>query len=119
MLEKQTASFITAFAGLPGQPEMGFNPIVDQALYLRNNSKFLQLLKDEPGLLLSRLSEIQDVNLLSEELYLSLLSRRPNKDEIEEVIKMLANAKAPVLRLETLQALMWGLLLSAEFRLNH
>ena len=119
VLEKQTASFITAFAGLPGQPEMGFNPIVDQALYLRNNSKFLQLLKDEPGLLLSRLSEIQDVNLLSEELYLSLLSRRPNKDEIEEVIKMLANAKVPAIRLETLQALMWGLLLSAEFRLNH
>ena len=32
---------ITAFAGLPGQAEGDFQPIVDQALYLRNSTKLL------------------------------------------------------------------------------
>lgn len=118
-LEKQSTSLISAFSGLPGQPEMGFQPVVDQALYLRNSPKFLALLKDEPGLLIDRLLAFKDADLISEELYLALFSRRPYQDEIVMVSKTLKNSNKPEFRREVLQALIWGLLLSAEFRFNH
>lgn len=118
-LERQTASLVAAFAGLPGQPEAGFQPVVDQALYLRNSAKLLPLLQAEPGTLLARLQGMSDAALLAEELYLSVLSRRPTSDEAADVQQLLTSAAAPAERGEALQALVWGLLLSAEFRLIH
>ncbi|MCC6508025.1 MAG: DUF1549 domain-containing protein [Pirellulaceae bacterium] len=118
-LERQTVSLITAFAGLPGQSEAEFQPIVDQALYMRNSTKLLPLLQDEPGTRLARLGAITEVERLVEQLYLSVLSRRPTVEEANEVQQVLSLAKTSAERREPLQGLMWGLLLSAEFRLNH
>ena len=42
-LERQTQSLAMVFAGLPGQPDGEFQPIVDQALYLLNNPTILPL----------------------------------------------------------------------------
>jgi hypothetical protein len=118
-LERQTATLINAFAGLPGQVEGDFQPIVDQALYMRNSKALLPLLQAEPGTTLARLEAIAAVEALTEELYLSVLSRTPTSDETIEVKQLLAKAKSTDERRESLQALVWGLLLSAEFRLNH
>lgn len=118
-LERQTVSLMTAFAGLPGQSEAEFQPVVDQALFLRNNTKWIALLQDEPGTLLSRLATLTDSELLAEELYLSVLSRRPHADETNEVQQLMAPLSTPAERRDALQALLWGLLQSAEFRLNH
>ncbi len=118
-LERQSAALITAFAGLPGQAEAEFQPVVDQALFLRNSTRLLPLLQDEPGTTLSKLATITEVEPIADELYLTVLSRRPTTDEINAVQQLLATTKTPAERREPLQALMWGLLLSAEFRLNH
>lgn len=118
-LERQSATLITAFAGLPGQAEADFQPIVDQALYLRNSSKLLPLLQDEPGTTSARLAAFKELDLLAEELYLSVLSRRPTTEEASEVRQLLTEANASAERRESLQALLWGLVSSAEFRLNH
>ena len=118
-LERQTANLISAFAGLPGQSEGDFQPIVDQALYMRNSKALLPLLQAEPDTTLARLEAMTAVEPLAEELYLSVLSRKPTSDEAIEVKQLLAKAKTSDERRESLQALMWGLLLSAEFRLNH
>ena len=118
-LERQTGSLIAAFAGLPGQPEADFQPVVDQALYLRNSTKLLPLLQADPGTLLARLNSLTDAAPVAEGLYLSVLSRKPTADEAAEVGRLLEAAKTPADRGEALQALLWGLLLSAEFRLNH
>lgn len=118
-LERQSAPLIAAFAGLPGQAEGGFQPVVDQALFLRNSTKLLPLLQEEPGTLLARLGANGEAGSVAEELYLSVLSRRPTPEEAAEVGQLLAGAGTPAERKEVLQALMWGLLLSAEFRLNH
>ena len=118
-LERQTVSLIAAFAGLPGQPEAGFQPVVDQALYLRNSTKFLPILQDDPGTLLARLQQLSDDQSVADELYLSVLSRQPTEDEVVEVRQLLATAKDPAERRSALQALLWGLLMSSEFRLNH
>jgi hypothetical protein len=117
-LERQSASLLETFAGLSGNTDGSFQPTVDQALYLRNSVKLLPLLKDEPGTLLARLIEMTDAPAVAEELYLAVLARKPTTDEVALVAELIAD-KAPAERREPLQALQWGLLLSAEFRLNH
>lgn len=118
-LEKQTAVLVTAFAGLPGQAEGPFQPIVDQALYLLNSPQLISLTADVPGTRLARLAKIEQAELLAEDLYLGLFARRPTDDETSEVRLVLASTDTPTQRREALQTLLRGLLLSAEFRLNH
>ncbi|NQV25060.1 MAG: DUF1549 domain-containing protein [Rhodopirellula sp.] len=118
-LERQTRTLIPVFAGMPGQPDGDFQPIVDQALHLLNSPTMLPLLRDEPGTLLKRLTAISETESLAEELYLSILSRRPSADETAQVRELLESTKTPAERRESLTALIWGLLLSSEFRLNH
>ncbi len=118
-LERPSAALLTAFAGLPGQPEEGFQPTVDQALHLLNSEKLLPLLKADPGTLLHRLSSMEQPEPLVRELYLSVLSRRPDAEELSEAGQQIAAAGSPEGRNVVVKSLMWGLLLSAEFRLNH
>ena len=118
-LERQTRPLITVFAGLPGQPDGDFQPVVDQALHLLNSPAMLPLLRDELSNLLKRLTAISEIEPLAEELYLSVLSRRPNADETAQVRELMESKKSPEERREPLTALIWGLLLSSEFRLNH
>ncbi len=118
-LERQTRPLITVFAGLPGQPDGDFQPVVDQALHLLNSPAMLPLLRDELSNLLKRLTAISEIEPLAEELYLSVLSRRPNADETAQVRELMESKKSPEERREPLTALIWGLLLSSEFRSNH
>lgn len=53
-LERQTRTLTTVFAGLPGQTEGDFQPVVDQALHLLNSPTMLPLLQDQPSTLLAR-----------------------------------------------------------------
>jgi len=118
-LERQTRVLTAAFVGLPGQVEGDFQPVVDQALHLLNSPSMLPLLQDQSSTLLKRLSEITEVERLADELYLSVLSRRPDADEVAEVRQLIASNKTPAERRESTLVLVWGLLLSSEFRLNH
>lgn len=118
-LERQTQALISVFAGLPGQPDGDFQPVVDQALHLLNSPTMLPLLRDEPSTLLKRLTAISETEPMAEELYLSVLSRRPRTEEVAQVRELIDPIKTPIERREPLTALIWGLLLSSEFRLNH
>ncbi|QDU92349.1 DUF1549 domain-containing protein [Lignipirellula cremea] len=117
-LERQVKPLVAVFAGLPGQPDGDFQPVVDQALYLLNSPAMLPLLRDPPSTLLPRLTAIAEPEPLAEELYLSVLSRRPTAEEIAEV-RRLVEPLASSERRQPLLGLIWGLLLSSEFRLNH
>lgn len=117
-LERQSQPLLLAFATLPGNVEGDFQPIVDQALFLRNSGKLLPLLQDDPGTLVGRLKELTTATEVADELYVSVLTRRPSDDEAQQVTELLAN-RSPDERRAALLALQWGLLLSAEFRLNH
>ena len=114
-LERTSTPLMAVFSGLPGQPESGFQPTVDQALHLLNSAKTLPLLEPGPGTLLERLSTMDDAARVSEELYLAVLSRRPTAEESAEVAPLLSGGT----KAESLTALLRGLLLSAEFRFNH
>ncbi len=118
-LERQARTLITVFAGLPGQADGEFQPVVDQALYLLNNPTMLPLIQGAPSTLLNRLVEITEWKPLAEELYLSVLSRRPSVEEAEAAGERIRSAGTPDKRREAITALIWGLLLTSEFRLNH
>jgi hypothetical protein len=55
---------------------------------------------------------------LAEELYLSVLTRRPTDDEVGELADYLKE-RGKKQRTEAIQEVTWALLTSAEFRFNH
>lgn len=118
-LEKQTSALIAALTPLPGTDDSKIDPVVDHALFLLNNPKLVELIKPATGTAFDRWSAFADPAALAEDLYLSLFNRRPVADESAEVAKLVASAKTPKDRAAALQPLVWGLLLSAEFRFNH
>ena len=67
---------------------------------------------------MDRLVKLKNDAQLTDELFLSILTRLPSPEERAEVIKMLQNTP-PAQRQNTLSELAWSLLTSVEFRFNH
>ena len=109
--------FLKAFANPPMEPEGEFAPSLRAALFLMNDADLLKLLDSQPENLLTRLKALDSPEAVADELYVSILSRRPVSDEITEVTEQL---KAAGGRKETvLRQIAWALLASSEFCLNH
>ena len=70
----------------------------------------------KPGNLVDRLAKLDNVDALSDELYLSILSRYPAKEEREWIGEHLKSYDdvAPACA-----DLVWALLTSTEFRFNY
>lgn len=112
------APFVRAYGGLRGQPEgQTFQATSDQALFLANGALVRGWLAPRPGNLTDRLQKLSGVGALADELYLSVLTRRPGEDEIKVVSEYLSGREKD--RGAALQELVWALLASAEFRFNH
>lgn len=110
--------FINTFGSQPGQPEgKEFEATLDQTLFLSNGDLVRGWLAPRSGNLVDRLLPLQDVNVLADELYLSVLTRHPADVEKKEVADYLKNRTQD--RAAALQELAWALLASAEFRFNH
>jgi hypothetical protein len=110
------APLVVAFAGQPGTAQE-FEPTLDQALFLANGPLLRGWLAPRPGNLADRLGKLADTNTLAEEMYLSVLTRRPSDEEKQELADYL---KAPGrARAVALQEYLWALLTSVEFRFNH
>jgi len=110
-------SFVTAFGNVPRDPEVEFAPTVKASLFLMNEQTVLGWLERKPGNLVDRLAGMDNDGQLADELYLSVLSRRPNDEERQEVVKFLT--KRSENRERALSQIAWALLASTEFRLNH
>ena len=67
--------------------------------------------------LTEQLTGLDDSTKIADELYLSVLSRMPEDDERTLVKEHLEAGKAD--RPKAVAAVVWSLLASAEFRLNH
>ena len=82
----------------------------------------LDLLKPRGGLgsLADRLLKLpaEEPQAIAEELYLSVLTRRPTLDEVRETGEFLAGLTAEA-RSTAVPELIWSLMASAEFRFNH
>jgi hypothetical protein len=111
------ARFVKAFAAPAGEPEVEFAPSLKSALFVLHDEQMLSLLRPRPGNLIDRLMRLPDPDATADELYLSVLSRRPVAEERAEVRATLE--RHPDRRAEALGRLAWALLASTEFCVNH
>jgi hypothetical protein len=116
-LRAKLQQFVTLFGAGAGQPQRGFFATVDQALFFANGGQVRGWLAPSAGNLSDRLLKIGNSRLLAEELYLSVLTRRPSDEESAEIDRYLACR--PKERSAAVQEAVWALLTSTEFRFNH
>lgn len=116
-LKGNIGAFVNLFGAGSGQPQHEFFSTVDQALFLSNGGQIRGWLSPSGTNLTARLLKLKDANAIAEELYLSILTRRPTQTEIKDVADYLKTRDKD--RPAALQELAWGLLTSAEFRFNH
>jgi hypothetical protein len=109
--------FVAAFAGPAGEPEVDFTPSMAHSLFLMNERMVLDWLKPKENNLMARLAKLTSPAEVADELYLSVLTRQPEKEEVAEVEDFLKKNESR--REGALGELAWALLASAEFRLNH
>ncbi|MFW6125074.1 MAG: DUF1549 domain-containing protein [Pirellulales bacterium] len=116
-LKGNVGSFVSSFAAPAGEPQTEFRVTLAQALFLSNSGVVMSWLEPQAGNLVDRLSKLADADAVAEELYLSVLTRRPTSQERSEVAALLEEAGDQ--RIVALQELAWALATSAEFRFNH
>ena len=108
--------FEASFANAPREPELQVNSSLKGALFLRNNPSLLWLTMRREGNLVDKLSRIKAAAKLTEELFLSVLSRMPAEDDFAMVDSFLNESTD---RDSALGDLTWALLSSTEFFVNH
>jgi hypothetical protein len=104
------------FAGQPGVPQE-FEPTLEQALAMANGPVLRGWLATRAGALVDRMQSMKDVTAMTDELYLSVLTRKPSDDERKEITAYLSAAGKD--RIAAIQEAVWALLTSVEFRFNH
>ncbi len=112
-LERNTATFAKLFGGAAGEVQTDFYATADQALYFANGGTVRSWL----GRLASRLGQLEDPKGLAEELYLTVLTRRPDPAEAKAVEAYLSVPAEK--RTEAIREMAWGLMTSTEFRFKH
>jgi Protein of unknown function (DUF1553)/Protein of unknown function (DUF1549) len=112
-LRGSAGPFIARFGRAAGQSQDGYDASVHQALFLANGEPVQSWLNG----LASRLASLADATALADELYLSVLSRRPTPDERDETSRYVA--ARPSAKPQALNELAWALITSSEFRFNH
>jgi hypothetical protein len=100
--------FTAVFGNAEGEPEIGFQPSMTHSLFLMNDRLILDWLKPADGNLTSRLAKLSG-DAVADELYLSVLTRLPVAAERKEVASYKGNVAD----------LVWALIASTEFRMNH
>lgn len=116
-LKGHEAVFVRLFGAGAGQDPQQFSANIDQALFLSNDGLVRSWLAPAGGNLVDRLTKIEDVTKLADELYVSVLSRPPSEQEVEQVRQYLEPRSAD--RAVALGELAWALLASVEFRFRH
>jgi len=116
-LKDARKKFVVAFAGPVGEAEVDFTPSLAAALFVSNSEMILDWLKAREGNLVARLATLGDAAAVAEELYLSVLTRRPTDEERTEVAAYLDKNKAR--RDAAIGELAWALIASTEFCVNH
>ncbi len=117
-LAGNVAPFVATFGAQAGQPENeDFQSTLDQTLFVTNGALLRGWLAPRPGNLVARLAALKGTDMVAEELYLSVLTRRPSAEESKEIAAYLRGRDGD--RTAALQEAAWALLASAEFRFNH
>jgi len=115
--QKRAELFVRAFGNIPGEPEFEFSPSLKAALFVLNDPLLQEQLQPGGGNLSERLALIADSGAVAELLYRAVLSRVPDAEEVQFVSDYLGQRADA--RRRAIGNLIWGLLASTEFCLNH
>ena len=110
------AKFVKAYANQPRDPEDEITPSLKAALFVLHDEAVLALTKPKPGNLVERVAKLKD-DQVAEEVYLSVLTRKPTADEaktVGEYLKKNAGKKEVAIG-----QMVWALIASMEFGVNH
>lgn len=108
--------FVKTYANQPREPEEEVEPSLKAALFLLHDASILGLTKPRPGTIAERVVKLPPT-AVADELYLTILSRRPTADESATVTGVLARHGDQ--KAEAVGMLAWALLASMEFGVNH
>lgn len=117
VLKSHIANFVRYYAAGAGQPQGDFFATADQALFATNAGLINSYVNPAGGNVTDRMIKSKDDREAARDLYLTILSRQPSNDEVDEVVSYLQRKKDK--RADAVRELAWGLLNSAEFRFNH
>ncbi len=109
--------FRTAFANAPREPEVDFSPSVKAALFVLNDATVFGWLSPQSDSLVGRLSKVSESKQVIVDIYLSVLSRQPTDEEVAAAIAYLDSQ--PQQRAKAVGHLVWALMASTEFCINH
>jgi len=109
--------FAKAFANAARDPEDEISFSLKAALFLLNDDAVLGLLKPEAENTIADLSKMKPDNVMIEKAYLIILARKPDPQETADALEFLSKpASAGEIGVKNL---VWALLASSEFNLNH
>lgn len=115
IMRGNVSGFTSLYGGSAGPGQDDFFATVDQALFVANGGSVIGWAGG--GQLIGRLMPLTEPKAVAEEMYLSVLTRRPTDAEIAETTQQLTARAAE--RPAALRDLIWALVTSAEFRFNH
>jgi hypothetical protein len=113
-LENQANGWVREFE----QPGDNFQVAVDEALFFSNSQRIQNdMLRDSDDRLLGALEKIENQDQATEFMWLTVLGRVPQADEIASAQNWLD--RVPEKKNEARTQLLWALLAGPEFRFNH
>ena len=115
--EKRVSRFVSLFSAGVGSRPTEFFASADQALFFENAGDLRGWLGTSSGGLVDRLRKQTDPRLFAEDLYLSTLTRLPEKAEYEAVGEFLKGREKDLTN--AAMEISWALLTSTEFRFKH
>ena len=112
-LQAHVDSFVAIFASGTSL----FSATASQALFLENGELITDWLKPANSNLLDRLKDVEELELVAQQLYFSLLSRPPTSGESASLVSFLEQFGPQ--RIAGITQATRAILCSAEFRFNH
>jgi hypothetical protein len=110
-------AFDAALANAPKEPELQPAPSLKSALFFRNSDHVHWALQPRAGNLIDRVQSLSDPAAMAEELYLSILTRRPDPEEHATFAAWMSKPGRG--RARAIGDFAWALLSSAEWFVNH
>lgn len=105
---------ITLYGAGPGQPQTDFFATADQALYVSNGGAIFSWSAPSGVNVAQRVHDSADPTEAAQILYRGILCRAPSSAEVQGVESFLN--QSPEQRARLVQEMVWGLMVSAEFR---